>query len=206
MEQTKKTTLAYAPDVDFKPNTRMRLNSNNASRSDVEFEPISGSNTVRLNSKTVRLNSNNTSRSEQVKRSGNYFYTTGRQTDSRMKGMMKEDEGKQLDKQITPFNEEKDPYSLDFVLQDIDNNRIQVYIKKELIYMYEPLFVEGQCYQISNFGVAENGVLWDSQNEISDFDVVDVIGTVVAIGKSIMCMRNIDQKARFVQWNTVTGP
>nr|GEX04469.1 hypothetical protein [Tanacetum cinerariifolium] len=157
MEQTKKTTLAYAPDVDFKPNTRMRLNSNNASRSDVEFEPISGSNTVRLNSKTVRLNSNNTSRSEQVKRSGNYFYTTGRQTDSRMKGMMKEDEGKQLDKQITPFNEEKDPYSLDFVLQDIDNNRIQVYIKKELIYMYEPLFVEGQCYQISNFGVAENG-------------------------------------------------
>ena len=36
-------------------------------------------------------------------------------------------------------------------------NRIQVYIKKELMFKFEPLLQEGQCYIISNFGVAENG-------------------------------------------------
>ena len=36
-------------------------------------------------------------------------------------------------------------------------NKIQVYIKKELMIKVEPLLQEGQCYIISNFGVAENG-------------------------------------------------
>nr|GEW39504.1 DNA-directed RNA polymerase III subunit RPC8 [Tanacetum cinerariifolium] len=35
--------------------------------------------------------------------------------------------------------------------------RIQIYIKKELIFKFEPLLQEGQCYIISNFGVAKNG-------------------------------------------------
>lgn len=29
--------------------------------------------------------------------------------------------------------------------------------KKEFMYRFEPLFEEGQCYIISNFGIAENG-------------------------------------------------
>lgn len=37
------------------------------------------------------------------------------------------------------------------------DDRIQVYIKKELMFKFEPLLQEGQCYIISNFGVAENG-------------------------------------------------
>nr|GFB05001.1 replication protein A 70 kDa DNA-binding subunit B [Tanacetum cinerariifolium] len=82
------------------------------------------------------------------------------------------------------------------------------------------LFVEGHCYQLSNFGVADNSGrlpllphkfkislrknsivtriapiddnikgfvfeyfsgLWDSQNPVSEFDAVDVIGTVMDI-------------------------
>ncbi|GKC35912.1 replication protein A 70 kDa DNA-binding subunit B [Tanacetum coccineum] len=50
-----------------------------------------------------------------------------------------------------------DPYSLDLVLQDAQNNRIQVYIKKEFMFRFEPLFEEGQCYTVFNFGIAENG-------------------------------------------------
>ncbi|KAL6513803.1 hypothetical protein OROMI_034502 [Orobanche minor] len=55
------------------------------------------------------------------------------------------------------LNAENDPYSFDIVLQDADNTRIQVYIKKEFMFRFEPLFEEGQCYIISNFGIAENG-------------------------------------------------
>lgn len=37
------------------------------------------------------------------------------------------------------------------------SNQIQIYIKKELMFKFEPLLQEGQCYIISKFGVAENG-------------------------------------------------
>ncbi|GJU22852.1 replication protein A 70 kDa DNA-binding subunit B [Tanacetum coccineum] len=54
------------------------------------------------------------------------------------------------------LNAAHDPYSLDLVLQDVHNTRIQVYIKKEFMFHFEPLFEEGQCYILSNFGIAEN--------------------------------------------------
>ncbi|GJW06604.1 replication protein A 70 kDa DNA-binding subunit B [Tanacetum coccineum] len=55
------------------------------------------------------------------------------------------------------LNAANDPYSLDLVLQDAQNNRIEVYIKKEFMFCFEPLFEECQCYIVSNFGIAENG-------------------------------------------------
>ncbi|GKC33013.1 replication protein A 70 kDa DNA-binding subunit B [Tanacetum coccineum] len=48
------------------------------------------------------------------------------------------------------LNEAHNPYSLDM------NSRIQVYIKKDWMFRFEPLFQEGQCYSISNFAIAEN--------------------------------------------------
>nr|GEV78855.1 hypothetical protein [Tanacetum cinerariifolium] len=33
---------------------------------------------------------------------------------------------------------------------------IQIYIKKEWMFRFEPLFKEGQCYSIFNFAIAEN--------------------------------------------------
>ena len=82
------------------------------------------------------------------------------------------------------LNAKHDPYNLDLMLQDVEvfivtsfqyihyisngclfniifypmqNTRIQVYIKKEFMFKFEPLFEEGKCYIISNFGIAENG-------------------------------------------------
>nr|GEW53094.1 hypothetical protein [Tanacetum cinerariifolium]GEY26379.1 hypothetical protein [Tanacetum cinerariifolium] len=49
------------------------------------------------------------------------------------------------------MNGAHDPYSLDLVLQDA-----HVYIKKEFMFRFEPLFEVGQCYILSNFGIAEN--------------------------------------------------
>ncbi|GJV89889.1 replication protein A 70 kDa DNA-binding subunit B [Tanacetum coccineum] len=54
------------------------------------------------------------------------------------------------------MNAAHDPYSLDLVLQDVQNTRIQVYIKKEFMFRFQPLFEEGKCYIISNFGIAKN--------------------------------------------------
>ncbi|GJY29162.1 replication protein A 70 kDa DNA-binding subunit B [Tanacetum coccineum] len=54
------------------------------------------------------------------------------------------------------MNVAHDPYSLDLVLQDAHNTRIQVYIKKEFMFRFEPLFEVGQCYILSNFGIADN--------------------------------------------------
>nr|GEX51720.1 retrovirus-related Pol polyprotein from transposon TNT 1-94 [Tanacetum cinerariifolium] len=54
------------------------------------------------------------------------------------------------------LNEAHNPYSLDLVLQDSQNSRIQIYIKKEWMFRFEPLFKEGHCYSISNFAIAEN--------------------------------------------------
>ncbi|GKB84698.1 replication protein A 70 kDa DNA-binding subunit B [Tanacetum coccineum] len=48
------------------------------------------------------------------------------------------------------MNQAHNPYSLDM------NSRIQVYIKKEWMFRFDPLFQEGQCYAISNFAIAEN--------------------------------------------------
>ncbi|GJQ89093.1 ATP-dependent DNA helicase PIF1-like protein [Tanacetum coccineum] len=55
------------------------------------------------------------------------------------------------------LNAAHDTYSLDLVLQDAQNNRIHIYIKKEFMFRFEPLFEEGKCYIVSNFGIAENG-------------------------------------------------
>nr|GEV79424.1 hypothetical protein [Tanacetum cinerariifolium] len=41
-------------------------------------------------------------------------------------------------------------------LVTVKNSRIQVYIKKDWMFRFEPLFKEGQCYSISNFAIAEN--------------------------------------------------
>ncbi|GJV43386.1 replication protein A 70 kDa DNA-binding subunit B [Tanacetum coccineum] len=54
------------------------------------------------------------------------------------------------------MNVAHDPYSLDLVLQDVENTRIQVYIKKKFMFRFESLFEEGKCYIISNFGIAKN--------------------------------------------------
>ncbi|GJS94499.1 replication protein A 70 kDa DNA-binding subunit B [Tanacetum coccineum] len=110
------------------------------------------------------------------------------------------------------LNDAHDPYSLDLVLQDAQNNRIQVYIKKEFMFRFEPLFEEGQCYTVSNFSIAENvkisfykstivtriepfdnnthGFVLEPYNRLLDpehhqyyeQDVMDVIGSVVGIG------------------------
>nr|GEV67338.1 hypothetical protein [Tanacetum cinerariifolium] len=40
-------------------------------------------------------------------------------------------------------NEAHNPYNLDMVLQDSQNNRIEVYIKKEWMFRFEPLFQKG---------------------------------------------------------------
>ncbi|GJY51610.1 replication protein A 70 kDa DNA-binding subunit B [Tanacetum coccineum] len=58
-------------------------------------------------------------------------------------------------------NEAHNPYSLDFVFQDLQNSRIQVYIKKDFMFTFEPLFEEGKCYSIANFAIAENSVIQD---------------------------------------------
>ncbi|KAL6524743.1 hypothetical protein OROMI_030336 [Orobanche minor] len=54
------------------------------------------------------------------------------------------------------LNEAHNPYNLDLVLQDVQNSRIQVYIKKDWMFRFEPLFEVGKCYSISNFAIAEN--------------------------------------------------
>ncbi|GKC98549.1 replication protein A 70 kDa DNA-binding subunit B [Tanacetum coccineum] len=54
------------------------------------------------------------------------------------------------------LNEMHDPYSLDCVFQDEHSNRIKIFVKKEFMFKFEPLLREGQCYIISNFGVAKN--------------------------------------------------
>nr|GEW02522.1 hypothetical protein [Tanacetum cinerariifolium] len=54
------------------------------------------------------------------------------------------------------LNEAHNPYSIDMVLQDSQNSRIQIYIKNEWMFRFEPLFKEGECYSISNFSIAEN--------------------------------------------------
>ncbi|GJZ87204.1 replication protein A 70 kDa DNA-binding subunit B [Tanacetum coccineum] len=53
-------------------------------------------------------------------------------------------------------NEAHNPYSLDFVFQDLQNSRIQVYIKKDFMFRFEPLFEEGKSYSIANFAIAKN--------------------------------------------------
>ncbi|GKC55981.1 replication protein A 70 kDa DNA-binding subunit B, partial [Tanacetum coccineum] len=55
------------------------------------------------------------------------------------------------------LNQAHDPYSLELVLQDEEGDRIQVYIKKDWMFRFEPLLQDGICYVISNFGVTENG-------------------------------------------------
>ncbi|GJZ86787.1 replication protein A 70 kDa DNA-binding subunit B [Tanacetum coccineum] len=55
------------------------------------------------------------------------------------------------------LNQAHDPYSLEGVLQDEHGDRIQVYVKKDWMFRFEPLLQDGICYLISNFGVTENG-------------------------------------------------
>nr|GEY21348.1 hypothetical protein [Tanacetum cinerariifolium] len=53
-------------------------------------------------------------------------------------------------------NQAHEPYSLELVLQVEEGNRIQVYIKKDWMFRFEPLLQDGICYVILNFGVTEN--------------------------------------------------
>ncbi|GJT61665.1 zinc finger BED domain-containing protein RICESLEEPER 2-like protein [Tanacetum coccineum] len=78
------------------------------------------------------------------------------------------------------MNHAHNPYSLDMVLQDSQNSRIQVYIKKEWMIRFEPLLQEGQCHAISNFAIAEN----------------NIIGSVVAIGDIVPIQSVIGRKIR----------
>ncbi|PWA68382.1 replication protein A 70 kDa DNA-binding subunit B [Artemisia annua] len=56
-----------------------------------------------------------------------------------------------------PIGNPSDVWSLDFVFQDTQGNRIQATVKKDRITMFQLLIDEGSCYRISNFGVGENG-------------------------------------------------
>ncbi|GKC30647.1 replication protein A 70 kDa DNA-binding subunit B [Tanacetum coccineum] len=78
-------------------------------------------------------------------------------------------------------NEAHNPYSLDFVFQDLQNSRIQVYIKKDFMFRFEPLFEEGKSYSIANFAIAKNS---------------DVIGSVVAIGDVVPVQSSAGRKIR----------
>ncbi|PWA66792.1 hypothetical protein CTI12_AA324490 [Artemisia annua] len=49
------------------------------------------------------------------------------------------------------------PVSLDFVVQDEKGNRIQCSVTKKNMHKFKGMLEEGQCYQISNFGIGENG-------------------------------------------------
>ncbi|GKD74752.1 replication protein A 70 kDa DNA-binding subunit B, partial [Tanacetum coccineum] len=46
--------------------------------------------------------------------------------------------------------------SLKIPHKDEEFNRIQIFVKQEFMFKFEPLLREGQCYIISNFRVAEN--------------------------------------------------
>ncbi|PWA56462.1 replication protein A 70 kDa DNA-binding subunit B [Artemisia annua] len=48
------------------------------------------------------------------------------------------------------------PWSLDFLVQDEQGNRIQCSVKKNIMHKYEGIIEEGKCYRISNFVVADN--------------------------------------------------
>nr|GEZ49782.1 hypothetical protein [Tanacetum cinerariifolium] len=67
------------------------------------------------------------------------------------------------------------------LLQDSQNSKIQIYIKKEWMFRFEPLFNERQCYSISNFAITKNS---------------DVIGSVVAIGDVIPVQSAASRKIR----------
>ncbi|PWA42455.1 hypothetical protein CTI12_AA526150 [Artemisia annua] len=54
------------------------------------------------------------------------------------------------------------PVTLDFVVQDEQGNRIQCSVTKKNMHKYKGMLEEGQCYQISNFGIGENGDLFDT--------------------------------------------
>ncbi|GJY31003.1 replication protein A 70 kDa DNA-binding subunit B [Tanacetum coccineum] len=55
------------------------------------------------------------------------------------------------------LNQAHDPYRLECVLQDEHADRIQVYVKKDWMFRFEPLLQDCICYVISNFGITENG-------------------------------------------------
>ncbi|PWA68919.1 replication protein A 70 kDa DNA-binding subunit B [Artemisia annua] len=55
------------------------------------------------------------------------------------------------------FGKPSDVWSLDFVLQDAQGNRVHCTCKKDHINKFQLLIDEGSCYRIRNFGVGENG-------------------------------------------------
>nr|GEU48937.1 zf-CCHC domain-containing protein/UBN2 domain-containing protein [Tanacetum cinerariifolium] len=67
-----------------------------------------------------------------------------------------EDESIKVDK-IVNIKESKN-HPLDQFIGNLNQRtlRIQIYIKKEWMFRFKPLFKEGQCYSISNFAIAEN--------------------------------------------------
>nr|GEY23412.1 replication protein A 70 kDa DNA-binding subunit B [Tanacetum cinerariifolium] len=76
-----------------------------------------------------------------------------------------------------PAGKPKHPYSLDFVLQDQQGNRIQCTIKLHDMPKFEPLLKEGDCYQIFEFSVRENNGKQMLPNHI--FKITFVKSTIV---------------------------
>ncbi|GJW69152.1 replication protein A 70 kDa DNA-binding subunit B [Tanacetum coccineum] len=185
MEQTKKSKLSYAPDVDFQSNSSSKTKSVLKMKERI-ITPVKDINPMIAN---MAIKGRCISVWHSYK-----------------------------------LNEIHDPYSLDCVFQDEESNRIQIFVKKELMFKFEPLLREGQCYIISYFRVVENSGrllllpnrwkisfykgtkvtrieqiddnfigfvnepftrILDTNNEYHEHDCVDVIGTVVSIGNIV---------------------
>nr|GEV56582.1 hypothetical protein [Tanacetum cinerariifolium] len=93
------------------------------------------------------------------------------------------------------LNKTHNLYSLDM------NSMIQIYIKKEWMFRFEPLFKEGQCYSISNFAIVENS---DSKNclhfmyGIRNKEFGTEKARLSAIGAEMGKLQNLIQESRRV--------
>ncbi|GJZ80919.1 replication protein A 70 kDa DNA-binding subunit B, partial [Tanacetum coccineum] len=77
------------------------------------------------------------------------------------------------------LNEAHNPYSLDMVLQDSQNSRIQIFVKKEWMFRFEPF-----------------NRLLDGTRHYHEHEAVDVIGSVVAIGDVVPVQSAAGRKIR----------
>ncbi|XP_057419002.1 uncharacterized protein LOC130713232 [Lotus japonicus] len=55
------------------------------------------------------------------------------------------------------FGGRKLPFSMELVLMDAKGTKIHASVKKTLVYLFQPLLTGGRVYNISYFGVGENG-------------------------------------------------
>jgi hypothetical protein len=59
--------------------------------------------------------------------------------------------------QVSDFNGNRMPFSIEMVVLDEAGDRIHVTIKKTLLYKFRNDLFEGKCYSFENLGVAANG-------------------------------------------------